>query len=297
MVVDVDNYQIELVIARDKKMLFSRNFKLNRLKPDWEGAFIDEINKSRDAYLKEVGREAPSKIAILGAEKLCQLFAEVLKKQLTLPIKILSTSSKLRFSNNLSNDILNSDNSFTALIGLGLSGIEESINLLPQNIKERNFRLSQRKSQLRLISLMGAIILIWVFAIARNLDNKARYLKQLKLELSKISQEARPLEEFEKRFQLLESRLKKKPSTLDIIHELYQVIPEGVSLTNLSYDEDKEIILRGTTPELNYVFKFASQLENSAIFSKFNIKVRYATKKKTQAGEIVDYEIVCLKKS
>jgi hypothetical protein len=65
---------------------------------------------------------------------------------------------------------------------------------------------------------------------------------------------------------------------------------------SLSYEEANEIVLRGQAPELNAVLTFAGQLEKSVAFKKFNIKVRFATKKKIEGIELLDFEIVCTKK-
>ena len=54
--------------------------------------------------------------------------------------------------------------------------------------------------------------------------------------------------------------------------------------------------MRGQAQELNSVLAFVAQLEGSAVFKKFNVKIRYATKKKIVSGEIVDFEIACLKR-
>ena len=297
MVIDIDSQQIELAIISQNKLLFSRSFKIAGSQPNWENLFIDEINKTRDAYLKEVSKEPPSKIIILGANKISQeVFAEVLNKQMDLPAQVLSYNEKINLSDNLLNSLLNSDNSFVSLIGLGLRDIEESINLLPQDIKEKARGFSRRKEYLRVFLLISGIILIWAGVIAKNLDNKTKYLKQLKIELDKVAKEAAPLEEIEKRFKAMESQTLKKPSSLDILYELHQVMPEQISLINFSYEEGEQVILSGQTPQLNSVFAFVLQLEKSAIFKNFSIKVRYATKKKTQVGEIVDFEIVCSKK-
>jgi Tfp pilus assembly protein PilN len=132
--------------------------------------------------------------------------------------------------------------------------------------------------------------------MAKNLDNKTIYLRRLKAELNKISKDAKPLEEIERRFRLLEGRAKKTTTGMDVLYEVHRTIPEGVVLVSLNYEEDNQVVLHGYTSELKSVFEFVSLLEKSPVFKKFNIKVRYASKKRTQSGEILDFEIVCSKK-
>lgn len=293
MVIDIDTYQVELAIIFQKRLLFSRSFKFIKGQANWKDLFTDEINKTQDAYLKEVSKEPLSKIVIVGNRKVSPEFVENLSRQTNLPVEVFSYTDKIDLSNNVLNSILNSDNSFASLIGLGLKDLAESLNLLPQDIKEGTKSLSQRKERLRLILFIFGITLIWGLGIAKNLDNKAKYLKRLKIELNKIAKEANPLEKMERRLRLLESHSKKKPSSLEILYELHQIIPASISLVNLTYEEANQIILRGQTQELNFVFEFVSQIEKSAVFKNFNVKVSYATKKKTQVGEILDFEIVC----
>jgi len=295
MIIDIDSYRVELVIVSDKKVSFSRFLKLNRLQANWENLFIEEINKTSDAYLKETSLETPHKIIIFGLDKNSQEFAEILNRQMALPVEVLSFSKKINFSESALNSIIDSVHSFASLIGLGLKDTEESLNLLPQEIKEKTRKISRYKERLRIILSISCIIAIWILAMVKNLDNKVRYLERLKIELDKVAKEARPLEEIEKKLGILEIQSARKTSSLDMLYELYQAIPPQISLINFSYEEDSQIVLRGQTQELDAVFGFVSQLEKSAILKNFNVKVRYASKKKTQSGDIVDFEIICLK--
>ena len=127
----------------------------------------------------------------------------------------------------------------------------------------------------------------------KNLDNKAKYLARLKSELRQISNEAKPLENIEKRFRFLEKGAVKPESSLDILYELHKVIPQDVSLVTIDYEENKVIVLRGVAPELNSVFALVSEFEKSNVFSRFKIKVDYATQRKLVGGEAVDFQISC----
>lgn len=294
MIIDIDSYQVELAIISHQKLLFSRYFKINRTQSNWESLFINEINKTRDAYLKEAALEAPIKIIVVGTTKTYEEFIQALHKQTGLPVEIFSYEN-INISGELLERILVSDSSFASIIGLGLKDVEESLNLLPQDIKAEAKRLTHHKEQFRLISFIVGIILILGLGVAKNLANKALYLKQLKVELNKITNDAKPLEGMEKRLKAMQRRLEKKPSSVEVLYEIHRIIPSQISLLNFSYEDATQVILRGQTPELNSVFTFVSQLEKSPVFKNFNIKVRYATKKRVALVEVIDFEIVCLR--
>lgn len=295
MLIDLDFPQVELAINSADKLLFSRSFKMNGQEENWQRLITEEINRTKDAYLKDIQNKEPVKILLFGATKFTQKLKEGIDGKIAMPVEISPYWEKLPAAENFKRDILNTDCSLASLIGLGIKDVPESLNLLPQEVKITSHRISRRKEFSKTALLIGGIVFIAGLGLAKNLDNKALYVKQLKLELKKIEKDAKPLEELEKRFSFMSKQLQKKPSALDLLYELHQSTPGQITLVNFSYEEDGQIILRGQTPELNQVFSFVAKLEKSPVFKNFNIKVRYATKKKTGSGEIVDFEIVCAK--
>lgn len=295
MLIDIDYQQVEFAMILRQKLAFSRSFNLSN-NVDWEITLINEINKTLDAYKKEVAKESPSKIVLLGAAKVTSRCQELIKNHGIAPTEVFSYGTKIKFAKGISDKLINLDNSFASLIGLGLREIAASLSLLPCDLKEKERKGLYIKEYLRLALFVGGIILIWIIAIAKNLDNKTRYLDKLKIEVSKVSQEASPLEEAERRLKVLNGKKTRSSSGIDLLHGLYQVMPDQISLTNFSYEQGNKVSLRGQAIQLNSVFVFVSRLEGSQVFNKFNIKIRYATQKKTQAGEIVSFELVCTRK-
>jgi len=286
--IDFDAQHAEVAIFFQNKLLFSRSFKLNRSPAGWEKNFLEELNKTQDAYLKETSGRQPEKIFIFTAGKNSENSAEILKNQINTPIETLPYGGQL----NLSADL---ENSFANLLGLSLIKIPASLNLLPENLKNKVKQAASRKKNLRSILLLAAAVIMSASAILKNFDHKLEYLAYLRTELNKVSKQAQPLEAFEKRLKFAENRLKNKPSSLDILHELYQIIPAEISLSNFTYDRDGQVILNGKGKLLNSVFKLVSQLEKSPVFKAFKIKVKYATQRKTASTETVDFEIACSK--
>lgn len=296
IIVDIDSEHSELAVIFHKKMLFSRSFRFSLLHANWENLVIDEINKTHNAYLKEVSSEPAGKVIIFNTARELKSLAETVNKQTSLPVEVLSYKDKIKFSNQLLTNVLNSDNSFAGLLGLGLEDIPDSLDLLPQDIKNEAKNNSLKKERLKIILLILGAVLTLALGIARGIDNKTQYLAQLKAELNKIAKEAKPVEEMEKRLKLMSIRGKETSSALDILYELHQIIPGKMRLTNFIYEENSRLSLHGQIPELDSVFVFVSQLEKSAVFKNFDVKVKYATQKKAQSSETVDFEIICSKK-
>jgi Tfp pilus assembly PilM family ATPase/Tfp pilus assembly protein PilN len=296
VVVELDSQQVEIAIISSKKLLFSRSFKLARTAANWPDLLIEQINRTRDVFLKEIPQEAPQKIVLVGSQRALSGLPDNLSRQMSLAIEVLPFTEQVNLTEEVKNNILNQEHSFAGLIGLGLREPEGSLNLLPEEMKKAIKNIAQRKRILHTSLSISVIILVLGLGIAKDLDNKSRYLARLKTELNKIQDEAKPLEDIEKRFALLAGQVSKKQTGLDMLYELHQVIPDEISLASLSIEEAKVVILHGQAPELNSVSVFVERLEKSAAFKGFDVKVRYATAKKTQSRDVIDFEIVCLRK-
>ncbi|MDO8662641.1 MAG: PilN domain-containing protein [Candidatus Omnitrophota bacterium] len=284
MLIDAEGEQAELVIAEDKKMLFSRSVKLNLGQAGWEKALAAEITKTVDTFLKEAQGKRIKKIIILGIKDISSDSLLKIGQEADATTEFLNYPEELK---------LKLGHSFTSLIGLGLESLPESLNILPQKTKTRNLSLKLKNQQIKLGILIAGIIIAGFLGIAKNMDNKTIYLQRLKKQLSGVEKEARPLEGMEKRFKLIENNAGRTDSALDILYELHRIVPEHISLINFNYEENRLVLLHGSTSDLNSVFALVAALEKSPAFTKYNIKIKYATRKKIQTGEIIDFEIGC----
>ena len=292
MIINIEFTQAELVIIMDKKLIFSRVFKLIGDPQNRQNLLMEEINKSLHAYYKEVTSQ-PARLAFLiGSEN----YAAILKQQTNLPVETLFYDKKINLSKDLVDKISEFPNSVASLVGLGLEKIPLELDLLPFEIKARARKEARKKETLRLAGLVTVIIFIWAIGLAKNFDNKTKYLEGLKTELSKVAKTAEPLERIDKKFKFMQGRLQKSLSVLDVLVELNRIVPAGVTLDNFSYEDAGSIILRGHAQGLNQAFTFVSEIEKAKSFRSFSPKIRYATQKKTQSGESVDFEIICSKK-
>jgi len=291
MVIDIDDNYAELIVVAQKKLFFSRSFKFSA-ENNLENILAEEIKKTSAAYLKETGQVAVGRVVIFTNKNIS---AQSLSANTSLPAELFDYGSKF-FPPAPSEKIKTAGISAAGLVGLGLKEITAELNILPQEVKEVRLRYAKKKEFIKSSVTVLLAVLMLTLAVTKDLNNKRHYRDRLKIELGKISQEAKTLEELERRFSTLESQAKYRLKALEVLYELHKVMPKDIFLSSFAYEDDKQISLRGQSPELNYVLELVSTLEKSKVFGNFTSKLRYATKKKTQTGEIIDFEIVCLKK-
>jgi hypothetical protein len=293
MLLDIDGQQVELIIADNSKIIFNRYFKLSGPSTGWKNLLREEILKTQSSFIKEVGEAAPQKIVCLGTEQSLARINEILDMQAIPSCEMRLFPEKLKLTDAISATLAHTPFSYASLFGLGIRETEDSLKLVPQDIKSVHKRLIRRSEYIR-VSLMALGIIFMVSAgLTKNLNTKTDYLNRLKTELAKLETQAKPLEEIDTRLKILASRAEKRLSSLEVFYELNKTLPGAISLTSLAYEENSQIILHGQAQTLSIIFEFVSQLEKLPAFKNFTVKVKYATQNKSQTGDRVDFEITC----
>jgi hypothetical protein len=295
MLIDIDVDQVELAIIARQKLLFSRHLKWSSTGVDRNEILLNEIRKTERAYLDEVSKERVSRVVVMGNE------ADGVDLVNFLNQKAIASETRSEFYS-YSKDFdfktspeVRPDCSFASLLGLSLGSFNESLNLLPKALKEEVKKASQTKKMTSLFFFVFGILILVSVGIHKSLDNKSRYLGYLKLQLNAIAKEAKPLEEIDKRLELLRERFQRKESGLELYYGLHQIVKTGITLTSFSYRKDSELVLRGQAKELNAILEFVSMLKKFPAFGSFDVKLRYASNKKTKAGDFIDFEIYAVK--
>ncbi|MDD5584485.1 MAG: PilN domain-containing protein [Candidatus Omnitrophica bacterium] len=294
MAIDVEAAQAEVAIIAKRKLTFSRSFRIGPAQ-NFTKFLSEEIEKTVSTYRKETGAAIPEQIALLTAKDIDNATIDIVKQQTHLPVKALNYLGKITSSDIFLKQIKDARVSFANLIGLAIADMPASLNLAPMAFKEVQKRAARRKENIRLAAIFLAAFIFFGAGVAKTIDNKQKELAQLKAELQTIAKDATMIEDLEKRISAAATQPYKSASPLTVVYELHQIMPAAVSLTQFDYEEDTRITLRGYTQELNGVVALVAQLEKSEVFKKFSVKVKYATKKRSQTTEGIDFEIACLK--
>ena len=223
------------------------------------------------------------KIVILGKSESAEKLSRFLHNACS--VKVETYAGEERVS---------SEFSLAAVAGFCRGVPEDSLDLVPPEIKARRKELAKKHRRIRTAAVLGMAAVIFACAATVHKMNKQRYLSMLTLELRKEAQAAQPLEEKEHRLSLFRSRTMAGPAVTAMVAELHRIIPADVTLSGLSY-EDGQLTLRGEASAMDTVLSLEGLFSQSAVFGKFSSKVRYVTRKNTQKGQLLDFELCSLK--
>lgn len=294
MLLDIDEASAELAIVTDKRIMLSRHFKIETQKQNWADSLTEEIIKTCGTYFKEGESRAPFKTFLLSETKRSKQLLETLNEKTSYLAETLPWKKKIDIRKDALNNIMNHDISFASLIGLGLKEQEDSLSLLPADLKKRAKKKEKHRKRAKTAVFLSLIGFVWFMTINKYLENKSAYAAFLNQTLSKASEEAALLDRMKKTSQIMEHHESKETSILDMLTQLHQAMPQKTYLTSFSYEGDKDIVIRGQTDKLNSVFILFSNLGNSAAFNKSYLKIKYATKRMSENTENVDFEIASI---
>jgi Tfp pilus assembly protein PilN len=117
-------------------------------------------------------------------------------------------------------------------------------------------------------------------------------LEKLDRQYKTVNTEAEKLEGDFTKISAIKNYLLKRGYPLEILTELYTVIPPEIELLDIRYEDQTKFTLRGTAESMASVFAFVDGMEKSKFFR--DVKTRYTTKRKKGLKDVTDFEIVCV---
>lgn len=293
MVMDRDTDRVEMAVLENHKVLVNHFAQLSEIRESAERFFIDELGKIQKLIREEVGASR--------AVKKIYIFSTELPAAPSWPggidgagqsVETLSARD-LPFHCKDRDALERLGRSFIPLMGFGLKNTDETLNLVPEETRHG----IQKKRMVRAMAwravAFAAVFMVFGLATIRNMDDKMMRLEQIRSELTALESEGHVLTALEKRLRWQEKRIRGKGLIADLLYEIHHLAPASLFLSRLEVEEEKETVIAGQAQDLNAVLNFVAQLEKSAVFKNHAIKIRYATRRATPAGDVTDFEIAC----
>ena len=298
VLLDIDSNYSDFIVVRRGKLVFTRNISIgvNHLleEPDrWQGEFVEELRHSLEFYQKEEKDVKIAKIFLSGASRNIRDLDHTLSAKLDIPAEITNPLKNIRIRKGI--DVLQDENfkfvSVSSLFGIALKPTELKLDLtLPESRIQK--LMEEKRKQLTVMGILFTSIVMMVsLLLLMNIYSKKAYLMQLKQKIAEIEYDANQVEKMRMRIDLIEKRLDAKGTSINILNEIYKLMPEEVYLTNINIEERNQAILRGRAFAMSDVFKFVTTLENSPYFE--NVKTTYTTTRKEENTEYAEFEVIC----
>ena len=295
---DYDTSDFEIIL--DEKLVFGRSLSLGFSQlpghlEEWQKKFAQEVNHSIYVYQTEMLGKEIGKIIISKPKMVADsLDPVILEKEFGMPIEIADQFKNIPMTEKAVSayaEILRTDLSFSALVGLALSFGEQKIYLVPQELQISK-AVKEKGKDLYLMGIFLVFILVAVSGIFLGRTyNKERYLGQLSKRLNEIQNKTKELNGMIRAIETIKERVSTRGLSLNLIYEVHQAISPEIHLVSMGFDGKESLILRGESNLMSEVFTFINKLEDSRYFR--DVKSKYATKRMVENKEITEFEISC----
>jgi len=307
ILIDIDYQFTELLICQGQRIVFSRAFAhgakaLHDLGTEieithWIKILGDHMHHTLRAFKREKAfiEEGTKKIFVSGGvSKFFSQINKYLYTEFAVPIKYVNALEVLKSEKNakLPVDLVDMPISFSSVIGMVTKAESLKIDILPKEIKEGRLNKERQSLFVKICFLAAAIAgLIFILTGAR-FYYKLAYIDYLDRQILQLGPHVNKVELAIEKTNVLKKQSDIKASPVELLREIYRIMPAGANLSNLSFQDGKTIMLRGAAGTMSAVFELAPSLEKSKYFK--NVKVVSTSKRKTTSGEVVDFQINCL---
>jgi Tfp pilus assembly protein PilN len=165
------------------------------------------------------------------------------------------------------------------------------MDFLPPESKRQRASREKKKRFIKTAVLAGALFLVFAGLLSRGFIYRGREYKLLNAKIRETDSRVKRLKEISQQVAVVKQNLDMRGSSVDVLREIFRMVPPEVSISVLDFELQKSLVIRGVSANMSGVFKFASEIKKSKYFSEGEIK--YAQKRVIKEKECVDYEISC----
>ena len=297
-VVHIDEGLTDFSIVFRDRAIFSRAIPIGAQnliieKDKYELRFGDEIKRSLEGYYNEDIEKAPNMLVLTGAVEELNYLRSDLEGVLNLPVKVMPYLKNLILSERASRVASTTKRlSFLSVIAPLLAWGELKVDLVPEEIKLRKAVEERGKELVKTgIYILTTLFLLFSIFISKAYF-KGLYLKKLNTKYQSLSKEVEQLQSDLNKNLQIKNYLANRGYSLEVLSELYNIIPEDLELNDIKFDEQGKFSVRGIAESMSTVFSFVENMGKSQYFK--DVRTKYTTKRKEESRDVTDFEIGCV---
>lgn len=295
-IIDIGRYSTDFTVEFNNTIIASRNIPLGLDHLFREGVpardkMIQELTTSLESYQNEDIHKLPETFILTSDDAKVKELEPILKEKFKANVRIISYWDHVAATQPMMLKIVSefNDESFLDVIATvpALRGIR--IDLTPDEIKVQH-SIEERGRQVLQVCMFGLMLLLLLCAIFfSKLHFRGQYLERLVKEYNTKRSAVEELERISTNTKIVHDYLKSRMTSLDVINELYEKIPNEIYLKNINFEEDGSIHLQGISESRSTAFALITVLENSVLFK--NVKMVSSSAQKDRGKDVSAFEI------
>jgi len=295
VLLDIGQQESEICICDENHLLTSRQVPLGlHMIESQSSEFIKQIDLTVGSYNKEKLGPFAERMEVFSSKEEIHSFCDHLSKEYTMSVEYKRTlgnpSMPLVKPFIWPEGVLSGGPSVTSVMGLSCAhSLKEGINLVPTQVKDAQDHRKERVLLIRLGVIGLATLLTVTLALNLGAMQRRSYLNGLEKQLKEVKAKVSQSEKKTARVNQLKSAVQNRLVFIDVMDEIYTLLPKGISLVAITISDGHGLSLQGVSFHGEEINRFQKALVDSARFS--NVNLDYVNKRTTQEGEVNYFKI------
>ncbi|MHC4293627.1 MAG: hypothetical protein ACYS67_01985 [Planctomycetota bacterium] len=280
-----DDY-LDFFVIQNRQVTFLRGARLKGMFCENTRLLETEIQRSLSMVKEHRFADCPDKLIAINTNNSAANFGKIVEKITGVSVEEIESATLFGQDSSIIERLttISSDDYLSS------SFEKDRVSLLPRSLKQK-LRRRKKCRQMILHALKVCFVLILAFlCLKTSIWRKSRMLQRYEQRLSDISPVAEKLQFLQQQLDIIQSQLQSNVSTLDIVSELYRVLPKDITVHYLSIEREEKITTRAQAKLLSQAFDCIGPLEQSDFFK--NVKQSYANQRRIQDSLLIDFEVI-----
>lgn len=295
-VIDIGQGGTDFIVVFNRTVSMCRNIPvglMNLIKegPAAQEQLIAELVKSQEAYQNEDINALPETYLLTSDDAKIKDLLLPLQEKLKAPVKIVPYLDHVKASQPVMLKMVSEYNgdSFLDILGMLYAAEDMKVDLTPEEVRTQ--RAIEEKGREIVKSGTLAIILLALICglFFSKIYFKSLFLNSLEKEYTQKRKMVVRLDRTAQKTRIIKDYINSRMVSLDIINEIYRLIPNEIYLQSILIDENGSVELIGTSESMSRVFNFVSALEESELFK--SVKTKSTTAKKDRGKDVAAFEL------
>ncbi len=287
----LDHDSTEICVSSARKVVFSRSFRIGE--KDLESQRLEEwmqqVELSFRQYRSEQFLEFPKRFLVIAGEPLSVMIQESLKQVYKVPVEASIDHLDVFVRQGLK--VPGLVPYLVSVCGAAMRGEMPALNLIPVEARLAKLNKDRRLQWIKIV-VFGVLLLCAAFFALNAVTVKRNwYLAQLNGEVKKTQLRINALQPKVQIIESIDRYLNGRLILADILSELSRLLPSATSLTMISVNNGRSIVMQGMSKRASEVSLFQKALLNSGNFG--DVTLNYTNKAMTVQGEASVFQVTC----
>ncbi len=296
-IIDIGYHATDFIVEHNQTVATCRNIPvgIKDLLADGSSGkdrLVNELVQSLEIYRNEDINKMPARYVVTSASSVATDLVALLQTKLNAEVRAVSYGQDMT---NKAGDPqirrLMEEESFASVMAAAQffhKGLQ--VDLMPEDVKSRRAIIEKGRQ----VIMSGIFLIVLVLMVCGLFFTKIYfrnfYLQRLKDEYAVKRYAVVRLDKIAHRTRIIKDFLSTRMVSLDVLNEIYRLIPTEMYLQNIFMDEAGEINIQGISESMSTVFNVVKALEDSALFK--NVKTRSTTASKDRGKDVAAFDLI-----